>query len=184
MANYISKLKRKWQVKFFRYTLKSSKAVQLRKAPLWKVHCLFGLCLGRGGEWAKLQHRTCDILDAERSRLMRFDNWLIVVSLKVVCCSRDRKGKPSILWHKPRYFDKSWDLCGNSFQKEKVLCCSSIRKNCIVTFLTTCQDARIQEALPFSTWGKRCPRKSVLFRCCLSQPTIVIMLCSNKKGVF
>ena len=26
------------------------------------------------------------------------------------------------------------------------------KSTCIVTFLTTCQDARIQQALPFSTW--------------------------------
>ena len=37
---------------------------------------------------------------AEQLRLMTVDNRLIIDSLKVVCCSRVRKGKTSILWHK------------------------------------------------------------------------------------
>ena len=44
-----------------------------------------------------LEHKTCDILAAEQLRLMRFDNRLIIDSLKVVCCSRVQKGKSSIL---------------------------------------------------------------------------------------
>ena len=43
-----------------------------------------------------LEHKTCDILAAERLRLMRFDNRLIIDSLNMVCCSIIRKGKTSI----------------------------------------------------------------------------------------
>ena len=49
---------------------------------------------------------------------------------EVMCCSRVRKGKTNILWHKTMstqdilIFDKSWVLFGNLFQKEKVMCCS------------------------------------------------------------
>ena len=53
-------------------------------------------------------------------RLMRFENPLIIVSLKIVCCSN--KHFVTI------YFDKSWDLFGKLFHKEKVLCSSIIRK--------------------------------------------------------
>ena len=41
----------------------------------------------------QVEHKTCDILAAERLRLMRFDNGLIIDSLKVECCSIVKKGK-------------------------------------------------------------------------------------------
>ena len=44
-----------------------------------------------------VEHKTCDILAAERLRLKRFDNRLIIDSSKVVCCSRVRKGEISIV---------------------------------------------------------------------------------------
>ena len=44
-----------------------------------------------------LEHKTCDILAAERLRLMRFDNRLIVESLKVVCCPREKNRNQDIL---------------------------------------------------------------------------------------
>ena len=47
-----------------------------------------------------LEHKTCEILAAERLRLIRFDNRLIIDSLKVVYCSGVRKRKTSILWQK------------------------------------------------------------------------------------
>ena len=50
------------------------------------------------------EHKTCDILAAERLQLMRFDNQLIIDSLKVMCCSRFQKGKTSILWQNKKYF--------------------------------------------------------------------------------
>ena len=74
----------------------------------------------------QIEHKTCDILAAERLRFMRFDNRLIIDSFqnavnilqlwfsvnfaswywqkkKVTCCSTARKRKPSILWHKHKY---------------------------------------------------------------------------------
>ena len=62
------------------------------------VKCPFG-CLYQwnGFIGSFLEHKTCDILAAKRLRLMRFDNRLIIDSLKVVCFSRVRKGKTSIL---------------------------------------------------------------------------------------
>ena len=36
---------------------------------------------------SKLEHKTCDIFAVERLRLMRFDNRLIIDSLRVVFCS-------------------------------------------------------------------------------------------------
>ena len=41
----------------------------------------------------ELEHKTCKILAAERLRWMRFDNRLIIDTLKVVCCSKVKKGK-------------------------------------------------------------------------------------------
>ena len=55
-----------------------------------------------------LEHKTCDILAAELLRLMRFD----ITDLSLI---------PIFL-----YFDKSRDLFGSLFQKERVLCCSII----------------------------------------------------------
>ena len=43
------------------------------------------------GDAYSVEHKTCDILDAERLRLLRFDNRLIIDSLKVVFCSRVKK---------------------------------------------------------------------------------------------
>ena len=37
--------------------------------------------------YLSLEHKTCDILVAERLRLMRFDNRLIIDSLRVAFCS-------------------------------------------------------------------------------------------------
>ena len=70
-----------------------------------------------------LEHKTCDILAAERLQLMRFDNRLIIVdSLKVARCSGKKNNENTI------YFHKSWDSFGNLFQKEKMLCHSIISK--------------------------------------------------------
>ena len=53
--------------------------------------------LVNGDTGSVVEHKTFDILVAERLRLMRFDNRLIIDSLKVMCCSRVWKGKLSIL---------------------------------------------------------------------------------------
>ena len=41
----------------------------------------------------EIEHKTCDILAAERLRLMRFDNQLIIDSLKVVSVTESGKEK-------------------------------------------------------------------------------------------
>ena len=67
----------------------------------WTIFWKLNICLKmvRLREYpCELEHKTCDILAAERLRLMRFDNRLIIDSWKVVCWSK--KGKTSILWHK------------------------------------------------------------------------------------
>ena len=48
------------------------------------------LCSGPGDGFCKnvyqLEHKTCDILAAERFRLMRFDNQLIIDSFQEAVC--------------------------------------------------------------------------------------------------
>ena len=77
---------------------------------LWRMHCVcvcatlisrLHLREAVGNENAAafafvLEHKTCDILAPELLRLMRFENQLIIDSLKVVCYSKDRKEKTSI----------------------------------------------------------------------------------------
>ena len=41
----------------------------------------------KGGRGLKLEHKTCNILAAERLQLMIFDNRLIIDSLKAAHCS-------------------------------------------------------------------------------------------------
>ena len=59
---------------------------------MFSVHKISNFLEYIRGVWT-LEHKTCDILAAERLQLIRFDNRLFIDPLKVVCCSRVRKGK-------------------------------------------------------------------------------------------
>ena len=62
---------------------------------MFSVHKISNFLEYIRGVWT-LEHKTCDILAAERLQLMRFDNRLIIDSLNVVVWPRVRRGKTGI----------------------------------------------------------------------------------------
>ena len=81
-----------------------------------------------------IEHKTCDIIAAERLQLMRFDNRIIIESLKLVCFSSE-----SIVCHKTMRIQ---DILTNLY----LVICSRKRKCCVVRLLVMEKPEQLQQA--------------------------------------